>query len=230
MIRKIELKKKAIAMRKKGITYSAILEKVPVAKSTLALWFKDFKLSKPQFQRLTKNKLEAAKRGGIAKKKQRIERSNKIKNEAIKEIGEISDRELWLIGTTLYWAEGAKEKDWRPGSGTSFINMDSDMVRTYLKWLDFCQIEKNRLNFSLFVHENHKNRIPEIKKHWSRITNHPISSLSKLYWKKNKVNTKRKNIGNNYFGILKINVLQSTDFLRKINGWVTGIYKAVNKM
>ena len=35
---------------------------------------------------------------------------------ASKEIDEVSRREVWLMGTVLYWAEGAKEKEYRPGA------------------------------------------------------------------------------------------------------------------
>ena len=105
MIKKIELNKKAIALRKKGATYSTILEKVPVAKSTLALWFKEVKLSVPQQQRITKNRLEAGLRGGLAKRKQRILKMQNIIQKAEEGIGPISKRELWLIGIVLYWGE-----------------------------------------------------------------------------------------------------------------------------
>src|SRR3989344_7274361 len=93
MIEKTELKKQAIAMRKKGVTYGGILDKVPVAKSTLAFWFKEVKLSTPQFQRLTKARREASLRGGAAKKKQRIDKMRSIIEEAEKEVGHLTDRE-----------------------------------------------------------------------------------------------------------------------------------------
>ena len=45
MIKKTELNKKAIMLRKKGLTYSAILEKVPVTKASLSLWLRDIRLT-----------------------------------------------------------------------------------------------------------------------------------------------------------------------------------------
>jgi len=45
--------KKAIELRKKGLSYSEILKCVPVAKSTLSLWLRSVGLSKKQRQRLT---------------------------------------------------------------------------------------------------------------------------------------------------------------------------------
>jgi hypothetical protein len=229
MIKKTELNKKAIILRKKGLTYSAILEKVPVAKSTLALWFKEVKLSTPQFQRITQKRLAAGRRGGSAKKNQRIQKMQNIIQEAEKEIGLISKRELWLIGTMLYWAEGSKEKDWRPGSRVSFINMDKNMIQVFLKWLHFCNVKENEISFDLYIHENHKPRIEEIKRYWSKTTNFPVSRFIHVYFKKDKINTKRKNVTKDrYYGIIKIIIRQSSTFLRQITGWINGVYNGIN--
>lgn len=228
MIKKTELMKKAIAMRKKGLTYSAILEKVPVAKSTLALWFKSVKLSVPQYQKLTEAKRLSSIRGGVVKRQQRIKRSEEIISEAEKQIGKISEREKWLIGTVIYWAEGSKEKDWMPGSSMAFTNMDPYMIQTFLKWLTFCKVKKNDIYLDLYVHENHKSRLEEIKHYWAKVTSFPVSKFTHVYWKKNKVGTKRKNVGLKYFGIIKIRVRQSSTLLRQISGWTKGIYKGIN--
>jgi len=69
------------------------------------------KKDKKQKQRLTEKKLVAIKKGGEARHRERIKRTKEIKTTAKKEIKEISDRELWLIGIALYWAEGTKEKN-----------------------------------------------------------------------------------------------------------------------
>lgn len=150
MIRTTELKKKAIAMRKKGITYGGIMDKVPVAKSTLALWFKEVHLFSPQFQILTKAKIEAGKRGGLVKKNQRIQKVKEIIEKSEKEIGHISKRELWFIGGHLYWAEGSKEKEWRPGSRVSFMNMDKTIIQVFLKWLYFA-VSKRMTYVLIFI-------------------------------------------------------------------------------
>jgi hypothetical protein len=229
MIKKTELNKKAVSLRKKGVTYSAILEKVPVAKSTLALWFKEVELSTPQKQRITEKRLAAGRRGGLAKKNQRIQKTYNIIQKAEGEVGPISKRELWLTGTTLYWAEGSKEKDWRPGSRASFINMDKKMIQVFLKWLRFCKVKEDEIIFDLYIHENHKLRVEEMKKYWSKITGFPINKFVHVYFKKDKVNTKRKNITRErYYGILKIIVKQSSSFLRQITGWINGIYNGIN--
>lgn len=231
MIKKLDLNRKAVILRRKGLTYSAILEKVPVAKSTLALWFKEVQLSTPQQQMITKKRIDAALRGAIAKREQRIKRTYEIVCKAEKEIGKITDRELWLIGITLYWGEGSKEKDSRPGSRVSFTNMDKNMIRIFLKWLKFCKIKNNEIIFDIYIHENHKKRVEEIKNYWSRITDLPTSKFDHIYFKKDKGNTKRKNVTTDkYYGIMKIVIKQSSAFLREITGWINGIYSGINNM
>ena len=59
-IRKIKEKEKAIILRKRGMTYSEILDVVSVAKSTLALWLQSVNLSKKQKQRITEKRLASS--------------------------------------------------------------------------------------------------------------------------------------------------------------------------
>jgi len=85
---KSKLKDKAIDLRKQGLSYSEILKKIPVAKSTLSDWLHSVGLSKNQKQRITEKKLAAIKRGGEAKRRKRIEKTKKIKIKAISEMAE----------------------------------------------------------------------------------------------------------------------------------------------
>jgi hypothetical protein len=231
MIKKKVEKEYAIRLRKEGRTYSEILNIVQVAKSTLGLWLKEANLSKAENQKFTEAKRLASLRGGEAKKKQRIEKQNTILIKSKSEISLISHHELFLIGVILYWAEGSKEKEHRPGSAFEFSNMDSKIIQIMIIWLlKTCKIHKNMIVFNIFLHETHKNRIVEVKKYWAKITDFPIKNFSTVYWKKNKLNTNRKNTGERYYGVLKIKVKRSSDLVRKLAGWSEGIFeKIVNK-
>jgi len=224
MISKLAEKESAINLRRQGFSYSEILERIPVAKSSLSLWLRSVGLSKKQNQRLTEKKLAAALRGALKKKEDRLLRTRITKEAAEKEIGKLTGREKWLIGTALYWAEGSKEKEWSPGSRTQFINSDPLMVRFFLDWLlKILRIPRDMLIFNIYLHENNKHRVQEVIEYWSKQTSFSNNYFQHIYYKKNRVNTKRKNIGNSYFGILKINVRQSSNLTRKISGWINGI-------
>ncbi|MEI6660370.1 MAG: hypothetical protein WCK91_03030 [bacterium] len=229
MIIKTKEKEEAIRMRKSGKTYTDILKAIPVARSTLALWLKEAKLSIPETQRFTEAKRLASLRGGQAKKEKRIERQNQIFAEAKSRVKSLSDYEFFLIGVCLYWAEGTKEKEYNPGSQVAFSNMDPKMIILFLRWLDeACKISKSMIRFEITVHESHKERLPELRKHWSRVTGFPIGNFSNIYFKRSKIKkTNRKNTGEKYFGVLKIKVKESSDLVRKIASWSQAIFEKV---
>ncbi len=60
------------------------------------------------------------------------QQNTKKKIRAVKEIDKISDRELWLIGIALYWAEGTKEKEHTVSEQTTFSNSDPN-IHIYFK-------------------------------------------------------------------------------------------------
>jgi hypothetical protein len=151
---KPELKIRAIELRRQGNTYSEILRVIPVAKSTLSLWFHDVGLAEHQKQRITEKRVEGQKRASVARRTQRIRKQEEIWSVAEREIGNISKRDLWLIGIALYWAEGTKEKEWRPGSMLAFSNSDPRMIRVFLAWLrEFGDISLGQIKFEIYVHE-----------------------------------------------------------------------------
>lgn len=232
MIRKMHEKEKAIKLRKQGKTYTDILRAIPVAKSTLAIWLKDAKLSIPENQKFTEAKRLASLRGGQAKRKQRIEKQNIIFSEAKSDIKHLSEYEFFLLGVALYWAEGTKEKEYRPGSGVAFSNMDPRMIILFLKWLDkICKIPKDMIRFEIMVHESHRERVGEVRRFWSKTTSFPINSFSRVYFKNSKIKkTNRKNIGEKYHGVLKIHVGKSSELVRKISSWSSSIFEEVLKI
>ena len=128
----------------------------------------------------------------------------------------------------MYWAEGSKEKDYGRASRIVFSNSDPYMIKTFLEWLLIViKIPKDKIYFDIMLHESNKERIKDVISHWSKYTNFPKKEFQHIYFKKNKINTKRKNIGENYFGLLRIIVRESSSLNRKTQGWVEGINKDI---
>jgi hypothetical protein len=223
---KEHLKNKAIQLRREGLTYSEILKEIKVAKSTLSLWLRSVKLAKKQAQKLTDKKRLSALRGSTERKKQRIESENIIVNDASKEIGNISDREKWLCGIMLYWAEGSKQKETNVSVGVKFSNSDPKMLVFFVSWLkNYFNVFDDDIVIELYLHENFKEKKDVYINYWSNILNYPINKFNKVYFKKNKIITLRKNINKNYHGQLNIRVKRSTNLNRKITGWIEGFNK-----
>ncbi|MEP7166351.1 MAG: hypothetical protein ABI758_00045 [Candidatus Woesebacteria bacterium] len=218
------LQTNAIELRRQGLTYSEILKQIPVAKSTLSLWLRSVQMAKQQEQRYTEKKRLAGIRGGLARKTERIQRQELIMNLARAEISEISDRELWLMGIVLYWAEGTKEKIYRTGHTVVFTNSDSKMISVFLQWVEIClKIPREDVYFNLHIHDTHRSRVNEHIAFWNKVIGMRYNSLEKVYFKKHNPSPKRKNLNQSYHGQLNVKIRNSVDLNRKIAGWVEGI-------
>jgi len=221
----INQKEKAITLRKQGHSYSEILKEIPVAKSTLSLWLRSVGLAKQQKQNITAKRIAGALRGAKARKDQRIEITKEIKNKAKQEIETISKRDLWLIGISLHWAEGSKEKENGKSSGVKFSNSDPKMILIFIKWLkNTFSIDSSDLIYELYIHETADRKKAQI--YWSNILSISIKKI-RTYLKKNKIKTIRKNTGSDYYGLIRVTVNKSTNLNRVITGWIEGICEKV---
>jgi hypothetical protein len=219
----IEQKKRAIEMRNEGKTYHEIRVEIPVAKSTLSLWFKDFGLSVPQKQRITQKRKDASLRGAKARKDKRLKEIENLNKVGIEEVGKLSSRELWLIGTVLHWAEGSKQKENNPSTGIIFTNSDPKMLRIYLKWLRALGISSDQIKFEMYVHGNRAEEVQVFKNWWSEQLNIELNAIGSVYFKRYKILTNRKNVKDLYHGLIRIRVQGSTSLNRQVNGWIEGV-------
>lgn len=221
-----KLKSDAIRLRKMGLSYFEINDQLHVPKSTLAGWLKVIKLSASQKQRLFLKGVEARKKGSVALIESRIRRTTEIINKASNEIDLLNNKDLMLIGITLYWAEGSKQWAGNISKGVVFNNSDPKMIQVFLKWLRRClNIPDDRIVFEIYIHKSHKKTIKELVSYWSQITKFPEINFKKVYFKNNKIHTIRRNRGLDYSGVLRISVRKSTDLSRQITGWVMGIHE-----
>ncbi|PIY72550.1 hypothetical protein COY87_00375 [Candidatus Roizmanbacteria bacterium CG_4_10_14_0_8_um_filter_33_9] len=223
---KTDIKEQAIQLRKKGFSYNKIRENISVSKSSLSLWLRSVDLTKRQKQKLTHKKMNSLKRGWKIWHETRMHKIQVIKKQAFQEVKDIKPTKpsLFLMGLMLYWAEGSKEKNHRKGSSVIFSNSDPKMIQLFLKWLYKCnKITQDDFFIQLYLHQSHKDRLSEIISFWSKNTQLSHNKFDRIYFKKHNFNTLRKKTGNSYFGLLRIVVRKSTDFNRKISGWIEGI-------
>ncbi len=223
MIAKFKEKERAVALRKDGFTYGEILKRVSVSKSTLSLWLHDVGLARKQKQQMTERKRAAQLRGGAARKSERQIREKNIRSMSKAEIGKLSRRDLWLIGTALYWAEGTKQKQHNVSQGLALINDDCRLLRIFILWTRLIGIPRSRLVFEMYIHDNSRNRRVEVVKYWTKKLGVPKSTPINVYFKRHHTTGYRRKLSVDYFGSLRIKVRASTDLNRKITGWVEGI-------
>jgi hypothetical protein len=218
---KDDLRARARELRRQGWTYDRIELELGVSRSSVSLWVRDLPKPKP---RHTPEEQRELMRAGLAERyAAREEQRLAAKREAAAEIGELSDRELFLVGVGLYWAEGAKSKPYRREERVTFVNSDPDMIRLYLAWLRLLGIGNERLVFHVTVHESADVKAAE--RYWADLAGIRVDDLHKTALKKHNPKTVRKNTGDDYHGCLVVRVRQGAELYRRIEGWWVGITK-----
>ncbi len=122
---------KAVSMRKRGMSYSAIKSKLHVSKSTLSYWLKDMPLSKERINELrafSPIRIEKYRNTMRAKRELRL---GCVFERAAHDLQGLTKREILVAGLFLYWGEGGKTSPYT----ISLTNTDPGMIRFYLKWL-----------------------------------------------------------------------------------------------
>jgi transcriptional regulator with XRE-family HTH domain len=218
---KDDLREKARELRLKGMTYDQIQVELGCSKSAISLWVRD--LPKPP-PRTREQASEIAKRGWEATLQRRDMERQQIKQDAANEIGAMADRELFLLGVGLYWAEGTKAKPHRTQERVTFVNSDPRMIKVFLAWLRLLKVEQVQLRFYVHIHESAD--VAAAEDFWAGIVGMG-SAFGKTSLKRHNPKTNRKNTTEGYRGCLVIQVRQSADLYRRIEGWWCGIVGAV---
>ncbi|MER5801448.1 hypothetical protein ABT255_04715 [Streptomyces mirabilis] len=216
---KDDLRDRARELRGQGWTYNEIQAELGCSKSSVSLWVRDLPHPEP---RRTPEEQRARMNAGLARLRAEQDRvREETKRAAAAAIGKLTDRELFLVGVGLYWAEGAKDKPYSRREQVLFVNSDPGMISVFLAWLDLLQVERERLRFRVMIHESAD--VPAAERFWADHVGADGSSFNKSTLKKHNPKTVRKNVGDNYRGCLVIHVLQSADLYRRIEGAWYGI-------
>jgi len=214
-----DLREKARELRLRGWTYDRIQVELGCSKSSISLWVRD--LPKPERKRSPEEASAIARRGWEATLRRREEERQRTKQQAKQAVGNLTPRELFLLGVGLYWAEGSKDKPYDRRENVVFVNSDPGMIQVYLSWLDILGIERERLRFNVMIHENAD--VSGAEDYWAELTGADRSAFNKTTLKRHNPKTVRKNVGDGYRGCLVIKVLKSADLYRRIEGSWYGI-------
>ncbi|MFT7558099.1 MAG: transcriptional regulator with XRE-family HTH domain, partial [Planctomycetota bacterium] len=173
-----EEKKKALALRSKGMSYSQIKERLGISKSTLSYWLRDHSLSPERISELRDHSPRRIERYRNTMAKKRHERERLAREVIGRKIGVITDREEFIAGLFLYWAEGLKSGD----AKTTLSNTDPSMLVFYLRWLGHLGIAKEviRIRLQLYVDMD----IERETTYWSETLEMPRDNFRKPYVKK----------------------------------------------
>lgn len=216
---KDDLRERARELRLQGWTYDQIQVELGCSKSSISLWVRD--LPKPE-PRYTPEEQRALMREGLTRLRDaQNEERKKTKLAANKDIGDLTDRELFMAGVALYWAEGSKSKPYDRRERAIFVNSDPGVIQTYLAWLDLLAVDRERLRFRVLIHESAD--VEAAQQYWASLAGVDVSTFGKPTLKKHNPKTVRKNTGDDYRGCLVIGVARSADLYLRIEGWWGGI-------
>ncbi|MFJ2881225.1 hypothetical protein ACIPJN_26880 [Streptomyces sp. NPDC086796] len=217
---KDDLREKARELRSQGMTYDQIQVELGCSKSSISLWVRD--LPKPERSRTA---VEQARLAGRMRWDHELAvrdtRRQEMKATARAEVGPMTDRELFLTGVALYWAEGTKDKPYDRRESVVFINSDPDVIRVYLAWLNLLGVTAERLCYRVMIHESAD--VAAAERYWAGLVGIDTASLRKTTLKKHNPKTVRKKVGAEYRGCLVVRVSQGAELYRRIEGWWHGI-------
>ncbi|MFE3327653.1 hypothetical protein [Streptomyces sp. NPDC059176] len=216
---KDDLREQARELRLQGMTYDQIQLELGCSKSSISLWVRDLPKPRPRY---TDDERRALMRAGLARlQAARNEAREETKQAAREAVGRLSDRELFIAGVTLYWAEGAKDKTYRRSEVLQFINSDPNVITLYLRWLELLGVTRDRMHFRVSIHETAD--VGGAERFWADLAGIDASTFKKATLKRHNPRTTRKNTEEAYRGCLVIYVTKSADLYRRMEGAWYGI-------
>ncbi len=188
-------RRKAIDLRKKGMTYSDIRKELDISKSTLSDWLRKYPLTIDQMGLLEKtkkkNKALAIEKAIRTKRKKREARLVFTYDKERRRFLSLNRRELEIAGLFLYWGEGNK----RMNGPISINNTDPQVLTFALFWLtSSLDISKDRIK--IYLHLYRDMNIGKEMQFWSKELGLPLSQFAKPYIKE----SKRSDVDHKGFG------------------------------
>lgn len=209
------------------MTYDEIAAATGVSKGSLSLWLRGL----PGPDRQVYDKAEHLRRiqplGAQARRAQAAIRRLEARQRGSTRVDALDSDELFVIGVSLYWAEGTKDKPWRRTSRVTIINGDVDVLRVFLAWLDLLGVPAEDRQYRLNIHAS-----ADVLAHeawWADALGLPSGSFSRATLKRHRPNTKRRNVNADYHGCLTVSVRRSRRLYDEIDGaWRAIVAGAAN--
>lgn len=223
---KSKLKLRGRELRRQGMSIKEIANRLSVAQSSASIWCRDIELSQSQLRKLEEKQRKGSYigrvKGAATQKRKRVNEVEALREQGIKEISKLSEREFFTAGIALYWGEGLKT-----GGITGIVNSDPKVIVFMMAWFTkFCGVKAEDFICRIGINKMHKNRLSEVEKYWSKITKLPLKQFTKTGLYKSASKKQYEN-QSEHFGTLRVKIRRGTKIQRKILGWIEGLYLAV---
>jgi hypothetical protein len=211
---------RARELRRAGWSYTMITEELRVSPSTLSGWLRDVEIEdRSIIDERIREARESSARTHLARHQANVE---SVYNAAVQEVRDmfadgITQRELFITGLMLYWAEGGKTQNL-----VALTNADPDVIKIFLIWVREClDITEDCLRAE--VHCYPDTDVAQVEAYWSNITKIPLEQFYKTQID-TRTNKSLDKQGKLEYGTVQIKVLGegSSNLHRKILAWTKG--------
>lgn len=177
----IQIKTRAISLRRKGFSLTEIAEKLPVSKSTLSEWLSLIELSSFAQKRLSDRQVLGQYKSALLKRERTREQKKIYQNKALVDVGKIlfCKELLKLCCALLWWCEGNKDT-----SMIRFTSSDKTLISNFLYFLRAgFVVDESKFRALVHIHAYH-NDIKQ-KNYWSQVTKIPLKQFNASFQKSN---------------------------------------------
>jgi transposase-like protein len=215
---KDELRAQALQLREQGWSVNDLAVRLGVAKSTAYAWVKHIALD-PSAERARQKQEHAALMTAARWDDHRRRRDSDqaaFHAEAARQVGDLSERDLLIVGAAIYWCEGAKSKPWRRVDRLTFINSDPGLLNLFLRFLNSCGRPAESLRYRVHIHETAD--AEAAADWWAAELGLPRGLFQRATIKRHAPATRRQNTGDGYHGCLAVSVPQSRELYWRVEG------------
>jgi hypothetical protein len=216
-----DIKQQAISLRNEGYSYQTISKRLSIPKSTLSKWLGGFVFVPNEISRkIIENGQKKSSAIKSSQKALSLEKAIKYAES----LGNLSDRDILLLGIGIYIGEGSKT-----ANVVMVSNSDPRIIKFAIKWFNVLGIDSSHLKIRVHIYpDNDKNKVLE---YWINQTGLCVNNFHPCYIDERKdKKDKKKNVlphgtahlnvlgnGDKDLGVLlHRKILASIDFVLKI--------------
>ncbi|MFH1473089.1 MAG: hypothetical protein ABIF06_01590 [bacterium] len=214
----IQIKNKVRVLRKSGKSIYDIARAFNLKPTTISYWCKDIQLTDSMIRKISNEGKRKARQAMLLftekQRKKRLGMQEAEREKGKKFIGNLSRRDIILVGFGLYWGEGYKGENGELG----FTNSNPDIMWFFLRWLKEYGVFKKDLIFRLTINKAFEGQEKKLKGFWIKKLGVKKEQFSKTTVIK--TNLKKADIShrNTYKGILRVKVRRGNALKNRILG------------
>ena len=164
------VREKALELRRRGFSYKYISSKTRLSKATLSGWLAEIPYRPNEETVLAFGKARAAASARRAElRQQSIE---EIRKTTVKEVGKMSQRDLFMFGLGLYMGEGCKTN-----GQIRLMNSDLRIILAGIAWFRMLGVRERQIKIRLHLYPD--SDVKQSLQFWSHTTSIPLSQFQK---------------------------------------------------